>query len=302
MKNIAVSLPGIDLKNPILSASGCFGYGRELAELYDLSLLGGFIVKSTTLEPRLGNPTPRIAETPQGMLNAIGLQNPGVEAVIATEIPWLEKFATPIIVNIAGTAEADYVETARRLADIDSVAALELNISCPNVKKGGLQFGTDPEMAANLVKAVKKVCSKPLYVKLSPNVTDIVIMAKAVEVAGADAISLINTLVGMRLDFKTGKPILANGIGGLSGPAIMPIAIRMVHQVAKQVKIPIIGVGGISCAKDVIEFISAGATAVSIGTANFNNPFIMPEIITELPKLLTQLGITDINDLRGRSL
>ncbi|MGL5042886.1 MAG: dihydroorotate dehydrogenase [Culicoidibacterales bacterium] len=299
---LSVNLPGLSLKNPIMSASGCFGYGREMAELYDLSLLGGIIVKSTTLEPRLGNPTPRIAETPNGMLNAIGLQNPGVTAVIEQELPWLATFKTPIIVNIAGSSVENYVETAIALTNNPAIAAFELNISCPNVKQGGIQFGTDPFAAAQLVAAVKAVVDKPLYVKLSPNVTDISVIALAVEAAGADGISLINTLIGMRFDLKTGAPILANGIGGLSGPAILPVALKMIYQVAAAVKIPIIGMGGISCAQDVIECISAGASAVSIGTANFNNPLIMPEIIEQLPLLLDQLGIESITSLTGRSL
>lgn len=302
MNRLKVELPGLSLKNPILSASGCFGYGRELAELYDISQLGAFVVKSTTLEPRLGNPTPRIAETPNGMLNAIGLQNPGIDQVLESELPWLSQFATPIVVNVAGSCESDYVETAKKLANNIHVAAIELNISCPNVKHGGIQFGTVASVAADLVRQVKMVIDKPLYVKLSPNVTDIVEIAKAVEAAGADGISMINTLVGMRFDLKTGKPVLANGVGGLSGPAILPVALRMIYQVASQVSIPIIGMGGISSAKDVIECISAGASAVSIGTANFNNPFIMPEIIAELPNLLDKLGIESIEQLRGRSL
>jgi dihydroorotate dehydrogenase (subfamily 1) family protein len=299
---LAVELPGLKMKNPIMSASGCFGYGRELNEFYDISKLGAFVVKSTTLEQRLGNETPRVAETPNGMLNAIGLQNPGIDFVLENELPWLQQFATPVILNIAGSSESDYIEVAKKVATTPLVAALELNISCPNVKKGGLQFGTDPKVAFELVKSIKSVNTKPLYVKLSPNVTDIVQMALAVEGAGADGISMINTLVGMRFDLKTGKPILANRLGGLSGPAILPVALRMIYQVASNVNIPIIGIGGISSAEDVIECISAGASAVGIGTANFNNPYIMKEIIDILPAMLNKYGIDNIKSLRGRSL
>ena len=302
MNRLAVEMPGMTLKNPILSASGCFGFGRDQAEFYDLSILGGFVVKSTTLEPRYGNATPRVTDTPCGMLNAIGLQNPGVDVIVAEELPWLSQFNTPIVVNVAGSAEEDYVETVRRLNASPHIAAIELNISCPNVKHGGLQFGTDPDVAGQLIRAVKAVSKYPVYVKLSPNVTDIVTMAKAAELAGADALSMINTLVGMRFNLQTGKPILANGTGGLSGPAIMPVALRMIYQVASQVDLPILGVGGISSVNDVIEFISAGADAVSIGTANFNNPFIMKEIVEALPETLDKYGIESIKSLKGRSL
>ena len=302
MHSLKVSLPGLELKNPILSASGCFGYGRDLADLYDISVLGGFVVKSTTFEPRLGNATPRIAETPGGMLNAIGLQNPGIHKVLETEIPWLAQFDTPIVMNVAGSAEEDYIETVKLLKGNPHIAALELNISCPNVKKGGMQFGTSPEVAYDLIKKVVAVSEVPVYVKLSPNVSDIVAMAKAAERAGASGLTMINTLVGMRFDNKTGKPILANGIGGLSGPAIFPVMLRMIYQVASVCDLPIIGLGGISSAEDVIECISAGASAVSIGTANFNNPYIMQEIIEELPSLLEKYNVSSIEELRGRSL
>lgn len=299
---LKVTLPGLTMKNPIMPASGCCGFGKELSELFDLSILGGITVKSTTLEPRYGNPSPRIAETSQGMLNAIGLQNPGVEEVISNELPILGKYEIPILVNVAGTSMEDYIETSVKLVESSYVSALELNISCPNVKCGGIQFGTDPEVAATLVKNIKKeIGNFPLYVKLSPNVTDVVIIAKAVEQAGADGLSMINTLVGMQVHSKTGKPLLANKIGGLSGPAIFPVALRMIYQTAQQVKIPIIGMGGISSVQDVIDCISVGASAVAIGTANFNNPFIMPEIIQELPQILGKLNVKHILDLKGRS-
>lgn len=301
-KRLVVEFGNLTLKNPIMSASGCFGFGRDQAEFYDLSILGGFVVKSTTLEARYGNPTPRVTDTPSGMLNAIGLQNPGVDIVVETELPWLAQYDAPIIVNVAGSSEDDYIETVRRLNASTCVDAIELNISCPNVKKGGLQFGTDPDVAGSLIKEVKAASRFPVIVKLTPNVTDIVQMAKAAEEAGADGLTLINTLLGMRFSLQTGKPIIANGTGGLSGPAIMPVALRMVYQVASQTDLPIIGLGGISSANDVIEFISAGATAVSIGTANFNNPYIMKEIIEVLPETLDKYGIESIKSLRGRSL
>ena len=302
MNRLAVELPGLSLKNPILSASGCFGFGRDQAEFYDLSILGGFVVKSTTLESRFGNPTPRVTDTPSGMLNAIGLQNPGVDVVVEKELPWLSQYQVPIVVNVAGSSEEDYIQTVEKLNTSAHVNAIELNISCPNVKKGGLQFGTDPEVAGELIREVKRVSKFPVYVKLTPNVTDIVQMAKAAEQAGADGLSMINTLVGMRFSLVTGKPILANGTGGLSGPAIMPVALRMIYQVASQVDLAIIGLGGISTANDVIEFISAGATAVSVGTANFNNPYVMQEIINALPETLDKYGIESIKSLKGRSL
>lgn len=298
---LEVKLPGLHLKNPIMPASGCFGFGREFSQLYDISQLGAIMIKATTLEPRFGNPTPRVAETPSGMLNAIGLQNPGLDKVLTEELPWLEQFDVPIIVNIAGTIVEDYVAVAEKISEAKNVKALELNISCPNVKKGGITFGTDPEVASHLTKEVKRVSKVPVYVKLSPNVTDIVEMAKAVEQAGADGITMINTLLGMRLDLKTGKPIIANQTGGLSGPAVKPIAIRMVYQVSQAVNIPIIGMGGIMSVDDVIEFLLAGASAVAIGTANFVNPYICPELIEVLPKRLTELGYQDVTECIGRS-
>ncbi|WP_144483673.1 dihydroorotate dehydrogenase [Bacillus pumilus] len=296
-----VELPGLSLKNPIIPASGCFGFGREFASLYDLSVLGGIMIKATTLEPRFGNPTPRVAETGAGMLNAIGLQNPGLKGVLENELPWLEQFDTPIIANVAGSQVDDYVEVAKQISQAKNVHALELNISCPNVKTGGIAFGTDPQMAAALTKAVKDVSSVPVYVKLSPNVANIVEIAQAIESAGADGLTMINTLIGMRLDLKTGKPILANKTGGLSGPAIKPVAVRMVHEVSQAVSIPIIGMGGVQNAEDVLEFLLAGASAVAVGTANFVNPFICPEIIEELPKVLAAYGHSSVEECIGRS-
>lgn len=296
-----VELPGLSLKNPIIPASGCFGFGREFASLYDLSLLGGIMIKATTLEPRFGNPTPRVAETGAGMLNAIGLQNPGLKGVVENELPWLEQFDTPIIANVAGSQVDDYVEVAKQISQAKNVHALELNISCPNVKTGGIAFGTDPNMAASLTKAVKKVSSVPVYVKLSPNVANIVEIAQAIEAAGADGLTMINTLIGMRLDLKTGKPILANKTGGLSGPAVKPVALRMVHEVSQAVSIPIIGMGGVQSAEDVLEFLLAGASAVAVGTANFVNPFICPEIIEELPNVLAAYGYSSVEECIGRS-
>ncbi|MEH7819822.1 dihydroorotate dehydrogenase [Bacillus altitudinis] len=296
-----IELPGLSLKNPIIPASGCFGFGKEFASLYDLSLLGGIMIKATTLEPRFGNPTPRVAETGAGMLNAIGLQNPGLKGVLEHELPWLEQFDTPIIANVAGSQVDDYVEVAKQISQASNVHALELNISCPNVKTGGIAFGTDPEMAATLTKAVKEVSSVPVYVKLSPNVANIVEIAKAIESAGADGLTMINTLIGMRLDLKTGNPILANKTGGLSGPAVKPVAIRMVHEVSQAVSIPIIGMGGVQSAEDVLEFLLAGASAVAVGTANFVNPFICPEIIDELPNVLAAYGYSSVEECIGRS-
>nr|WGD97224.1 dihydroorotate dehydrogenase [Bacillus safensis] len=296
-----VELPGLSLKNPIIPASGCFGFGREFASLYDLSVLGGIMIKATTLEPRFGNPTPRVAETGAGMLNAIYLQNPGLKGVLENELPWLEQFDTPIIANVAGSQVDDYVEVAKQISQAKNVHALELNISCPNVKTGGIAFGTDPNMAASLTKAVKEVSSVPVYVKLSPNVANIVEIAQAIEAAGADGLTMINTLIGMRLDLKTGKPILANKTGGLSGPAVKPVAVRMVHEVSQAVSIPIIGMGGVQSAEDVLEFLLAGASAVAVGTANFVNPFICPEIIEELPNVLAAYGYSSVEECIGRS-
>ncbi|WP_353855819.1 dihydroorotate dehydrogenase [Bacillus sp. Bos-x628] len=296
-----VELPGLSLKNPIIPASGCFGFGKEFASLYDLSMLGGIMIKATTPEMRLGNPTPRVAETGAGMLNAIGLQNPGLKGVLDHELPWLEQFDTPIIANVAGAQIDDYVEVAEQISQAKNVHALELNISCPNVKTGGIAFGTDAKMAETLTKAVKQVSAVPVYVKLSPNVANIVEIAKAIESAGADGLTMINTLIGMRLDLKTGKPILANKTGGLSGPAVKPVAIRMVYEVSQAVRIPIIGMGGVQHAEDVLEFLLAGASAVAVGTANFVNPFVCPEIIEDLPKVLAAHGYSSVEECIGRS-
>lgn len=298
---LKVELPGLSLKNPIMPASGCFGFGQEYANLYDLNKLGSIMIKAATLETRKGNPTPRVAETSAGMLNAIGLQNPGLEHILQHELPWLEQFDLPIIANVAGTETADYVEVAKEISKAPNVHALELNISCPNVKCGGIQFGTDPQTAKELTAAVKAVSSVPVYVKLSPNVTSIVDIAKAVEEGGADGITMINTLVGMRLHEKTGKPVIANGTGGLSGPAIKPVAIRMVYEVSQAVNIPIIGMGGISNVDDVIDFLSAGASAVAVGTANFVDHFVCPTIIEQLPAKLDELGYDNITQVIGRS-
>ena len=296
---LEVDLAGLVLRNPVMPASGCFGFGREYARFYDLSLLGAIAIKATTLEPRYGNPTPRVAETPAGMLNAIGLQNPGLEKVVGEELPWLAQFDVPIIANIAGNTEEDYVRVAEVLSAQPNVKALELNISCPNVKVGGIAFGTDPQMAARLTKAVVAVSQVPVFVKLSPNVTNIVDIALRVEEAGAHGLSMINTLVGMRIDIRRRKPILANVTGGLSGPAIKPIALRMIWEVSQRVRIPIIGMGGIMTADDVIEFFLAGASAVAVGTANFVNPYVCPQIIEELPKRLAELGFRRISELTG---
>jgi dihydroorotate dehydrogenase (NAD+) catalytic subunit len=299
--DLRVDLPGLHLKNPVIPASGCFGYGREFAELYDLSLLGGIAIKSATPKERIGNPVPRIAETPGGMLNAIGLQNHGVDYIIENELPFLKKFDTEVIANVAGAAEEDYLEVIRKMNGSDVVKAYELNISCPNVKHGGIGLGTNPELAANITRLAKEVSEKPVYVKLTPNVTNIVEIAKAVEKAGADGLVLINTLLGMRIDLKSGKPLLANTTGGLSGPAIKPVAVRMVYQCAQAVDIPIIGVGGISSAEDVLEFLYAGASAVEVGAANFVDPYICPKIINELGSVLEKYGNASVAEATGRS-
>ena len=301
MTDLTIKLPGLNLKNPIMPASGCFGFGKEYAQLYDLSQLGAIMIKATTVETRLGNPTPRVAETASGMLNAIGLQNPGLESVFSNELPWLEQYDVPIIANVAGTTTEDYVEVARKISGSPNVHALEINISCPNVKEGGITFGTDPDIARELTRAVKDVSSVPVYIKLSPNVTDIVSIAKAVEEGGADGITMINTLLGMRMDTKTGRPIIANITGGLSGPAIKPVALRMVYEVSRQTDLPIIGMGGVAEVDDVIDFLSAGASAVAVGTANFVNPFVCPEIINKLPERLHELGFESIEEIIGRS-
>lgn len=301
MSRLQVELPGLKMKNPVMPASGCFGFGQEYAEFYDLNKLGAVAVKAATPETRTGNPTPRVAETESGMLNAIGLQNPGVDHIVKNELPWLEKFHVPILANIAGKTEEDYVEAAKKISRSSNVYAIELNVSCPNVKEGGLQFGSDPGMAAGLTKAVKKVSEVPVYVKLSPNVTNITEMAEAAEDAGADGLSMINTLVGMKIDIRTGKPILANKTGGLSGPAVKPVAVRMIYEVSQKVSIPIIGMGGIYTAEDVIEFFMAGASAVAVGTANFSDPYACPQIIDDLEDLLKEMNVSNISELTGRS-
>ena len=300
MKKLAIQLPGLCLKNPIIPASGCFGYGEEFTPFYDLSILGGIAIKSITMNKRDGNPTPRIAETPSGMLNAIGLQNPGIQKVKEKYLPWLAQFDTEIIANIAGAEIEEYINVVKELNDEPVVKAYELNISCPNVKCGGIALGTSPALAAEVTKRVKEVAKKPVYVKLSPNVVDIVAIAKAVEEAGADGLVLINTLMGMRIDIKKRQPLLANQTGGLSGPAIKPVAIRMIYQVYEAVNIPIIGVSGITCVEDIIEFLLAGASAVQVGMANFVDPTICKTLIDELPTALEKYGFQSVQDVIGK--
>ena len=300
MVDTSVSLSGLKLDNPIIPASGTFGYGYEYAELYDINCLGSFSFKGTTREARFGNPTPRIAECPAGMINSVGLQNPGVEKVISEELPKLKEcFSKKVIANVGGFSLDEYDETCQMLDSQEQVGLLEVNISCPNVHNGGMSFGTDPKMAAEVTKRVKAVTTKPVYIKLSPNVTDIVEIAKACEDAGADGISMINTLLGMRIDLKTKKPIIANKMGGFSGSAILPVALRMVYQVYDAVKIPIIGMGGVSTAKDVIEMMLAGATAVQIGAANLINPFVCKEIIEKLPEEMAKYNINSLSEIIG---
>ena len=300
MGDLNVNLCGIELDNPIIPASGTFGYGYEFAEFYDINCLGTFSFKGTTLEPRAGNPLPRIAEGNAGMLNAVGLQNPGVDAVISEELPKLAKvFHKPVIANVSGFSVAEYAEVCGRLDAEPQVGWLEVNISCPNVHGGGMSFGTDPKAAAEVTRAVKRVTTKPVIVKLSPNVTDIVSIAKACEDAGADAVSLINTVMSMRIDLKTRRPVLANTTGGLSGPAIFPLALRMVWQVYETVKIPILGLGGVSSAEDVIEMMLAGATAVQVGAANLVDPNACRDIIEALPKAMERYGIEKLSDITG---
>ena len=300
MVNTKVNLCGIELDNPIIPASGTFGFGYEFAELYDINCLGTFSFKGTTKDPRFGNPTPRIAECDSGMINAVGLQNPGVEKVISDELPKLAKcFSKPVMANISGFSLEEYAYTCEKIDKQEQVGWLEVNISCPNVHGGGMSFGTSPEAAAEVTKAVKAVTSKPVIIKLSPNVTDIVSIAKACEEAGADGISLINTLLGMRIDFKTRKPVIANKMGGFSGAAIKPVALRMVYQVSQAVKVPVVGMGGVSNACDVLEFIMAGATAVEVGAANLVNPYVCKEIIDELPEVMAKYGINNLNEIKG---
>lgn len=300
MVDIKVNLSGIELDNPIIPASGTFGFGQEFAELYDINILGAAAFKGTTVEPRFGNPLPRVAECTAGVLNAVGLQNPGLDAVINEEIPNLAKiFHKPLIANISGFSIEDYVKCAEAMDKVKEVSIIEANISCPNVKKGGMAFGVSPEAAEEVTKAVKAVTTKPVYIKLSPNVTDIVSIAKACEQAGADGLSLINTLLGMRIDVKTRKPIMANTMGGFSGPAVFPVAIRMVYQVTQAVDIPVIGMGGVRNTLDVLEMIMAGATAVQIGAANLVDPFICKEIIEALPARMEEYGIESLDEIRG---
>lgn len=300
MVNTKINLLGIEIDNPIIPASGTFGFGYEFAELYDINILGTFSFKGTTKEPRFGNPTPRIAECTAGMINSVGLQNPGVEKVISEELPKLKKvFSKPVMANVSGFSVEEYAYTCEKLNDCEQVGWIEVNVSCPNVHNGGMSFGTSPDAVSKVVKAVKKVTTKPVIIKLSPNVTDIVSIAKACEEAGADGISLINTLLGMRIDIKRRKPVIANKMGGFSGDAIFPVAVRMVYQVHEAVSVPIIGMGGISSAKAVIEMMMAGATAVQVGAANLINPFACKEIIEELPKEMDKLNIKDINEIIG---
>ena len=300
MVNTKVKLCGIELSNPVIPASGTFGYGYEFAELYDINELGTFSFKGTTKDPRFGNPTPRIAECTSGMINAVGLQNPGVEKVIAEELPKLKAcFHKPVMANVSGFSVEDYAYTCEKLDKEEQVGWLEVNVSCPNVHGGGMSFGTQPEAAAEVTRAVKAVTTKPVIIKLSPNVTDIVSIAKACEDAGADGISLINTRLGMRINLRTRKPIIANTMGGFSGPAIFPVAVRMVYQVAHAVKIPVVGMGGVSSAEDVIEMMMAGATAVEVGAANLVNPYICKQIIEDLPAVMKKYRIENLTDIIG---
>ena len=298
MERLKVELCGIELDNPIIPASGTFGFGYEFAELYDINLLGTFSFKGTTKEPRFGNPTPRIAECPNGMINAVGLQNPGVDRVIDTELPKLAKcFNKKVMANVSGFSVEEYVYTCEKIDKCEQVGWIEVNVSCPNVHGGGMSFGTSPEAAAEVTRAVKAVTTKPIIIKLSPNVTDIVAIAKACEEAGADGISLINTLLGMRIDLRTKKPVIANKMGGFSGAAIFPVAVRMVYQVAHAVNIPVIGMGGVSSAEDVIELMLAGATAVQVGAANLVDPFACKKIIEDLPRVMDKYNITSLKEI-----
>ena len=295
-----VTLCGIELDNPVIPASGTYGFGYEFAELYDINMLGTFSFKGTTKDPRFGNPTPRIAECPMGMINSVGLQNPGVEKVISEELPKLKKcFNKPVMANVSGFSVEEYVYTCEKLDKCDQVGWLEVNVSCPNVHGGGMSFGTSPEAAAEVTRAVKAVTTKPVIIKLSPNVTDIVSIAKACEEAGADGISLINTLLGMRIDLRTKKPVIANKMGGFSGSAIFPVAVRMVYQVANAVKIPLVGMGGVSSAEDVIEMMLAGASAVEVGAANLVDPYACKNIIEDLPRVMEKYKIDNLKDIIG---
>ena len=300
MGRLSVNLCGIELDNPVIPASGTFGYGYEFAELYDINCLGTFSFKGTTKDARFGNPTPRIAECPSGMINAVGLQNPGVEKVISHELPELKKvFHKPVMANVSGFSVEDYAYTCEKLDKQDQVGWLEVNISCPNVHGGGMGFGTDPKAAAEVTAAVKKVTTKPVILKLSPNVTDIVSIARACEDAGADGISLINTMLGMRIDLNRRKPVIANKMGGFSGSAIFPIAVRMVYQVANAVKVPVVGMGGVSSAEDVLEMMLAGATAVEVGAANLVDPYICRDIVRDLPRVMEKYRVENLSDIIG---
>lgn len=299
-RNLSVDLCGVPLDNPVIPASGTFGFGYEFAEIYDINILGSFSFKGTTKEPRFGNPTPRIAETPSGMINSVGLQNPGIDAVINEELPKLEKcFHKPVIANISGFSVDEYKYCCERIDKQDAVGIIEVNVSCPNVHNGGMSFGTSAEAAAEVTSAVKSVTHKPVFIKLTPNVTDIVSIAKACEDAGADGISMINTMLGMRVDLRTKKPIIANKMGGFSGSAILPVALRMVYQVFDAVKIPIIGMGGVSSAEDVIEMMLCGATAVQVGAANLIDPFACKRIIENLPDVMAKYNIENLRDIIG---
>ena len=299
MGRLSVTLCGIELDNPVIPASGTFGFGKEFSEFYDINILGTFSFKGTTREARFGNPTPRIAECPAGMLNAVGLQNLGVDHVIARELPEMKAyFSKPVMANVSGFSVEEYVDVCRKLDREPQVGWLEVNISCPNVHGGGMSFGTSPQAAAEVTKAVKAVTTKPVIIKLSPNVTDIVAIAKACEDAGADGVSLINTMLGMRMDLRTRKPLLANVTGGLSGPAVFPVALRMVYQVANAVKIPVVGMGGVSCASDVLEMMMAGASAVEVGAANLVNPWACRDIIRDLPEVMDKYRIETLQELR----
>lgn len=300
MAEMRVNLCGIDISNPVIPASGTFGYGYEFADLYDINCLGTFSFKGTTREPRFGNPTPRIAECTAGMINSVGLQNPGVDKVISEELPRLAKcFNKKVMANVSGFSVEDYAYTCERLDRCEQVGWLEVNISCPNVHGGGMSFGTSPECAAEVTRAVKAVTTKPVIIKLTPNVTDIVSIAKACEDAGADGVSLINTMLGMRIDLKTRKPVVANVMGGFSGRAVFPVALRMVYQVAKAVKIPVVGMGGVACAEDVIEMMLAGATAVEVGAQNLVDPYVCRDIVNDLPGVMQKYGITKLSDIIG---
>ncbi len=300
MVNTKVTLCGIEMDNPLIPASGTFGFGYEFAEIYDINCLGTFSFKGTTKDPRFGNPTPRIAECSSGMINAVGLQNPGVDKVLSEELPKLKKcFHKPVMANVSGFSVEDYAYTVEKLDAENQIGWFEVNVSCPNVHGGGMSFGTSPEAAAEVTRACRKVTNKPLLIKLSPNVTDIVAIAKACEDAGADGISMINTMLGMRIDLKTKKPVIANKMGGFSGPAIKPVALRMVYQVFEAVKIPIVGMGGIATAEDVIEMMLGGATAVQVGAANLVDPYCCKDIIEKLPEVMAKYNITDLSSIIG---